>query len=188
MSNLQNKSETFANKTPSNVFVENWRQSFVTPLLITALAIGLFLLIPAFLATHSIPTKVFYSLIYLLIIVATLFPFSYNIRILVFLFSVLALGLNELFSYGILGDSLVFFYGVIVISTMMFSPRAGVIATVVSMLTFAITGSLFLIGTLRPTSTAIGTTNIGDWLSAAVTIIIFGAIIIIGFQKTPNRN
>ncbi|MBI5354273.1 MAG: GAF domain-containing protein [Chloroflexi bacterium] len=187
MSNLQNIPETLAKDTPSNEFVENWRHSFVTPLLITALAIGLFLLIPAFVSTTSIPTKVFYSSIYLLLVGMTLFPFSYNTRITVVVFSVFALGLNELFSYGILGDGLVFFYGTIVIATMMFSPRAGVIATAVSILTFAVTGSLFLTSTLKPTSTSIGTMNIGDWFSAAATIIVFGAIIIIGFQRLQTE-
>ena len=187
MSNHQKTNEAHSEEISSNVYIKNWRLSFATPLLISALVIGLFVLIPAFLATTSMATKIFYSVVYLFIAATTILPVSYNIRVLIFLSSVFALGINELFSYGILGDGLAFFFATIVIATLMFSPRAGMAAASITIITFAITGFAFLTGAIETTNTSIGTAKFTDWLSATAAIILLGTIIVLGFQKLQTE-
>jgi GAF domain-containing protein len=178
MSNVQDRT-----KAPTEEYIKHWRKTFAFPLLISVLIIGLFTFIPAFLATTNIATKIVYGATYLLVVSATIFPASYNMRIFAFLASVFAIGVNELVSYGILGDGLVFFYATVVIATLMLSPRAGRIATTLTMAAFAVTGYLTLNGITNPTNVLVRNAKLTDWLSASATIILFSAIVILGFQR-----
>ena len=136
MSNLQNITEQTPQLAASNTLIKGWRERFAAPLMVSALIVGLFVLTSAFLATDNIATKIFYVVAYLFLLAITVFPFAYNTRIIVFLVSVFAMGINELISYGILGDGLIFFFGTVVVATMMFSPRAGIITLSGTVLTF----------------------------------------------------
>jgi GAF domain-containing protein len=162
---------------------KNWRERFVIPLLIGTLVIGLFALIPAMSsAEYKFLDGVFLA-VYVAVGLVTIIRFPYWLRMGVFLLMVYILGLSELLATGILGDSLFFFLAFIILTTMMFSPRAGMGATTINILTFVIVGWLNLSGNLQFVNPESLTPKLEDWISAAATTILFGVVIIMGFRR-----
>ncbi len=169
-------------ETAGGVF-RNWREHFVGPMLIGALIFGALALVPALLAAQNYMLDVIFVFAYLVLIAVALIRFPFWLRMGIFLFVAFMLGLSELLSTGILGDAIFFFLGFIVLATMMFSPRAGMVATAITLLTFGIIGWLTLsgrIGFLTPDAMVAKT---ADWLSAAATTLLFSATIIIGLRQ-----
>ena len=115
-------------KEETLLLYKSWRERFIMPLLIGSLILGIFVLIPAVQSAGNLILKIVFMAAYVIIGIVTVIRFSYNIRISVFLFAVYALGLSELFRYGILGDGSFFFLGLIVFATLLHSPRAGIIS------------------------------------------------------------
>jgi GAF domain-containing protein len=162
---------------------KNWREKFVRPMLIGALIFGLLALIPALLTNQGVVQNTVFSLAYLLLLVITFVEFPYWAKMGAFLFIVYALGMNELFSTGILGDGIFFFMALICFATMMFSPRAGIVATLIGLLTFGLLGWLVQsghVGLLNPDAM---TAKYTDWLSASATTLLFSVIFIFGLQQ-----
>ncbi len=162
---------------------KNWRDRFVTPLLVGSLVLSIFALIPALSNAGSAVIRALFITVYVLTGIVTVIRFPYPMRMGVFLLSIYALGLGELFTHGILGDSLFFFLGLLVFATLLFSPQAGVIAIVVDILTFAVVGWFMLGGQIIPINPNASPSNIGDWISAGAALIMFGVVIILGFQQ-----
>lgn len=162
---------------------KNWRERFVTPLLIGTLVIGLFALIPAMSsAEYQFLDGVFLA-VYVAVGLVAIIRFPYWLRMGVFLLMIYTLGVSELLATGILGDSLFFFLALIILATMMFSPRAGMGATTINLLTFGIVGWLHLSGNLQFINPESLTPKLEDWLSAAATTLLFGGAIIMGFRR-----
>lgn len=162
---------------------KNWREHFVRPMLIGALVFGLIALIPALLTNQGFIQNAVFVSAYVLLLIITFVQFPYWLKMGTFLFIVYVLGMNELLSTGILGDGIFFFLGFIVFATMMFSPRAGTIATAITLITFGVMGGLMMSGTvtyLNPDAMAPKTT---DWLSAGATTLLFSATIILGLRQ-----
>jgi len=88
---------SFTPEESTRLLYKNWREKFVMPLLIGTLALGTFVLIPAVNSVGSMFIKAIFITTYVLTGIVTVLRFSYNIRISVFLLSVYALGLSELF-------------------------------------------------------------------------------------------
>lgn len=162
---------------------QNWRERFVTPLLIGTLIIGLFALIPALSSSEYKFVDGVFLAAYIAVGLVTVIAFPYWLRMGVFLFMVYALGLIELLTTGILGDSLFFFLALIILSTMMFSPRAGTAATAIAIATYWIIGWLSLAGVLRFINPESLTSNVQDWISASAITILLGVIIVMGFRR-----
>lgn len=166
---------------------KSWRERFVVPLLIGALVFGAIALLPALSTSGSWVINTVFIGVYILVLIATLFRFSYSVRIAVFLACTYALALIELLSLGILGDGLFFFLGFIVFATMLVSPRAGLAATLLAIVTFLVTGWLMLnnqLSTINPNATP---SKIEDWISAGAALIMFGSVIIIGFRELEKE-
>lgn len=172
-----------ATDQPTELVYQSWRENFVRPMLIGALAFGLLALIPAFLSAQNYVLDAIFFGSYIAVIIVTFANFPYWLKMGVFLFVAYTLGLSELFSTGILGDALFFFLGFIVFSTMMFSPRAGMFSATVTIITFALMGWLTLsgrVGFIEPNAMP---AKITDWLSAAATTILFSGMIILGLRR-----
>lgn len=165
----------------------NWREGFVRPMLIGALILGLFALIPALLTNQGLIQNTVFITAYILLIVVTFTPLPYWTKMGTFLFIVYGLGLSELFSTGILGDSIFFFLGLIVFATMMFSPRAGSISTIIVMATFGLMAWLTSAGYVHYLSPDAMTPQAADWLSTAATTLLFSVTIILGLRQLQNE-
>lgn len=170
-------------KEATRLLYKNWREKFVMPLLIGTIALGAFVLIPAVNSAESLIIKALFITIYLMAGIVAVVKFSYEIRIGVFLFGVYALGVGELLRYGILGDSTFFFLGLIVFSTLLLSPRVGILSVVVVILTIAATAWLMLGRIMPPITPYTSSAEMADWISGSTMMIMFGAIIIVGFQR-----
>lgn len=167
----------------TRLLYKNWREKFVMPLLIGTLVFGTFILIPAVNSVGSMFIKAIFIATYVLTGVVTVVRFSYNIRISVFLLSIYAVGLSELFRYGILGDGTFFFLGLILFATLLLSPRAGIIVMVINTLTITLAGWLMLSKAITPLAPYTFPAIIEDWISGGVMLIMFGVIIVLGFQR-----
>ncbi|MBI5951238.1 MAG: GAF domain-containing protein [Chloroflexi bacterium] len=168
----------------TRLLYKNWREKFVMPLLLVALAVGVIVLIPALSsADESNLIKAIFITSYAITGIVTVVKFSYTIRIGAFLLSLYALGLGELLRYGILGDGVFFFLGVIVLATLLLSPRIGVISIVVSMLTIVLTGWLMLSDILIPIAPFTSSANVMDWITGSLMTVMIGVIVILGFRR-----
>lgn len=173
----------FNPKEATRLLYKTWRDQFVTPLLIGSLVLGVLALIPAFSSAGSAIIQALFVTTYVLIGIVTVVRFPYSVRMNVFLLSIYALGLGELFTHGILGDSLFFFLGFIIFATILFSPQAGIITIILDVLTFTLIGWLMLNGQVVPLNPYASPAKVDDWISAGAAIVMFGAVIILGFQR-----
>jgi GAF domain-containing protein len=166
---------------------QNWRENFVRPMLIGATILGLVALVPALFSTQSFLSSAVFIAAYMVLLVVAIFEFPYWLRMGVFVLLVYVLGLVELFATGILGDGIFFFLAFIVITTMMFSPRAGAVAVGLSLLTYAIVAVLTLNGVVGFLNAEVLPAKPTDWLSSAATTILFGGIIILGLRQLQSE-
>lgn len=187
MAGIFSTNKAFSPEESTRALYKNWRESFALPLLIGVLIFGAFLLIPAINSVKSSIVGIVFIATYVSTGIVTFIRFSYSIRMGVFLLNIFVLGLSELATHGILGDGIFFFLGLIIFSTMLLSPKAGIIAIVLDILACIIFGFLMLNGTLLPINPNAVPTRLDDWLSASGAIIMFGAVIIFGFQRLENE-
>jgi GAF domain-containing protein len=167
-----------------------WRENFVQPLLYGTLVFGLIALVSAVLsaiAAQSYFIAFVFVIVYALTLIITFINVPYWVKMGVFVLSIFVLGLSELATHGILGDGLFFFLGTIIFATMMFSPRAGIIATAITIVTFIIFGWLMLNEIVLPINPTATRANLFDWLSASLVMVMFAVIIILGFQRLENE-
>ena len=183
MESNPSENTTFNPKEAIHQLYKNWRDKFVMPLLIGSLVLGILALIPALSGTGNAAIKALFVTTYILIGIVTVVRFPYSVRMGVFLLSIYALGLGELFTHGILGDSLFFFLSLIIFATILLSPRAGIIAIFVDVLTFTLIGWFMLSGQVIPLNPYASPAKIEDWISASAVMIMFGTVIILGFQR-----
>lgn len=171
-----------ADKTTQEVY-RLWRERFVLPLLFGVMVFGAVALYPAVLASNSVTVNTIFISTYLLIVLVAVVRFSYLIRISVFLLGIYVVGFSELITHGILGDGLFFFLAVIIFSTMLLSPRAGVIAIAIDIFTFLVMGWLMQSDRVIPLNPNASPAQVADWISASAAAIMFGVVIIIGFRQ-----
>lgn len=174
-------------KQPPPHIYQNWRESFVRPMLTGALIFGFVALILALLTNQGPNQNAVFIGSYLLLIVVTFVPMPYGIKMGAFLFIIYALGMIELLSTGILGDSIFFFLSFIVFATLMFSPRRGGFAIAATMVTFALMGWLAATGSIHYLSANAMPAKVSDWLSASATTLLFSTVIVLGLRQLENE-
>jgi len=187
MAGIFSTNKAFSPEATTRALYKNWREGFVLPLLIGTLVFGALALIPAINSAQNTIIGTIFVATYLATGIVTFVRFSYTIRMSVFLLSIYVLGLSELATHGILGDSIFFFLGIIIFSTMMLSPRAGMATIVLSILTCILFGFLILSGALIPINPNAPPSKLDDWLSAGGVIVMFGAVIVLGFQRLEKE-
>lgn len=183
MSQFPSQSTTVSAQENTRVLYKNWRENFVQPLLYGTLSFGLFALATAVPSARANFIAIVFIVTYVLTGIITFVNFPYWVKMGGFVFIIYVLGLMELSTHGILGDGLFFFLGAIVFATMMFSPRAGIGATAVNIITFIIFGWLMLSEIVLPINPTATKANLLDWLSASLVMVMFAVIIILGFQR-----
>ncbi len=161
----------------------NWRENFVRPMLLGAMIFGLIALVPALISQPNIIVDGVFVGAYIILIALAILQFPYWLRMGAFILIVYALGLSELFSTGILGDSVFFFLGFIMFATMMFSPRTGMAASVISLLTYGIMAWLTLTSRVSFLDSKVIPATLADWFSAGATTVLFGGAIILGLRQ-----
>ncbi|HEX2698312.1 MAG TPA: GAF domain-containing protein [Anaerolineales bacterium] len=167
----------------TRIVYQNWRQNFARPMLVAALGFGALALVPALLTNQGMIQNTVFVVSYLLLALVTFVNFPYWLKMGAFLLIVYGLGLNELFSTGILGDGIFFFLALIIFATMMFSVQAGAIATVLTLVTFAVMGWLVQSNAVLLLNNGAIHAQTTDWLSASATTLLFAITIILGLRQ-----
>ncbi len=171
----------------TRLLYKNWREQFALPLLLGVLVFGTIVLIPAINASSNLIIDAAFIIVYIITGLVTAIRFSYTIRMTVFLTGIYVLGLGELITHGVLGDSLIFFFGLIVFATLLISPRTGIWAALINIFTFAFFAFLFLNGEITPLNPYASPATLADWFSAIGVIVMFGAAVILGFQRLEKE-
>ena len=183
MESNPSKNTSITPEEATRLLYKNWRERFAMPLLIGSLVLGVFVLIPSVESVGNIIIKAIFIITYVATGIVTVIHFSYSVRISVFLLVVYALGLSELFRYGILGDGSFFLLGLIFLATLLLSPRVGIIAIAVNTLTIILFAWLMLSKTITPLTPFTDPALLQDWISGGGMIILFGTITVLGFQR-----
>ena len=159
-----------------------WREGLIQPILNVALVLGFIALVAAILTRQNIVITLVFIGAYISIVLVAVAPSPIWLRAGIILLVTFALGLNELFSLGIEGDSLIFFLAFIMLTTMFFSPRGGMIAIAVSLITFGIVAWLSLTGRFTLFSPVTVPAKWTDWLSNSAVTLLFGVVVVTGFR------
>ncbi|NOH03101.1 MAG: GAF domain-containing protein [Chloroflexi bacterium] len=181
------KPEEDAARQFSRQFYRSWREGLALPLLIGVLIFGIFALVPAVRASDSFLVDSIFITVYLLTALVTVIKFSYSVRMTVLVLGIYVVGLGELITHGILGDGLFFFLALAVFATMMLSPRAGIAAVVLNIVTFVVFGWLIQTGRIILLNPFASPAKIEDWISASAAMTMFGTVFILGFQRLESE-
>ena len=182
---IENKQTTPSLNTigPASYVYENWRSRFLRAIMIGSLVFGLIALIPNILQA---PSKIFvalYVISYIALTIITFAPIPYNLRAGTFLFLIYGLGTAGIMQDGLWGDARLFFLTFIGISLLLFNTRAGVGATILSLITL-FGGELLLtngvITISNPEVYVIG--SMGIWITSGAILLLLSVIFLAGLH------
>jgi GAF domain-containing protein len=166
----------------SSFSFQTWRENFVKVILIWASIFGLVAFTASLFNSNDSIYKAVYAAAYACLLAVTFIRLPYVVRAGVFLALIYILGLSGLFETGIWGDARVFFLAFIVMSALLFSPRAGITAIFIGILSMTIFGFLTLKGFYILSSPEGTNGTLGDWLTGGASLIFLGTIAIAGLN------
>jgi GAF domain-containing protein len=161
----------------------SWREKFVSRMLYGTVILGLVALIPSVLSESNPIMAMVYIGAYVLLLIVTFSKFPYWLRMGIFLAVMYGVGVGDLFSLGILGDSIFFFLLFTVLSSLFFSPTAGIVATGINLATLSVVGWLSLAGQIAFVNPAAVPVGVFEWFSAGITTFIASAVIVLGLRQ-----
>jgi len=162
---------------------EEWRNRFLHSLLVGAAIFGLIALVPAFFSTPDQTLILVYIASYATLLVVILIPFPYKIRAGVFLFLLLALGASGLLEAGIHSNADVYLLAFVALTTLLLSPRTGILAIFVSM-TILIAGAIATLGGYYQIVDTTGNAgNLEDWISGIATQLLLSVTVVTGLRR-----
>jgi len=164
----------------SSFSFQAWRGSFVRVILIWASGLGFIVLLATLFSSNDLLDKAVYSSAYVCLLAVTAIRLPYTVRAGVFLALIYILGLMALFETGIWGNALVFLLGFIVMNGLLFSPRAGINAIVVSIISITVLGFLILNGFYLLRSQGMTSGTLGDWLIGGASLLLLGSVALAG--------
>lgn len=165
----------------------NWRERWLRTILIAALVLTPLAVIPAILSNQALLLSVVFLIAYISLAILALLPVRYQVRLAGVLVVIYLLGAAELLATGILGNAVFFFLGLVLLTTMMLSPRAGAVATLLSFLAMGIAAWLLTTGQLHLLSPSAMAAKPADWISVATTTFLFSSVIVLGFRQLERE-
>ena len=168
-------------ETASFSFAE-WREQFLLLILRGAIVIGLIVAIVASIDTPAF-LVVTYVVSYVIILIITFAPLSYQVRAIGFLSVMMALAVSALLQTGIRADARLFLLAFVVMGGMLFGHRGGRVALWISLIPIAITA--FLITTGRYTIISItigGNEEVLTWIVATLVLVLVETLILTGLD------
>jgi GAF domain-containing protein len=164
-----------------------WREGFLQAMLIGSAIFGFIALAGNFVTQSSVTDLVIYSTVFGILLLTILIRFPYWLKASVLLILVYAIILSDFWDEGIWGGGRLYMVVLVVMASILFSPRAGIIALIISTVTTVIGGWLILTGQVQLTSAGIPTGFLSDWISAGLTDILVGAVLIIGLRLVQSE-
>ena len=165
---------------------QSWREGFLRTTLILASVFGIVALIPAILSSTLFYSGIYIS-IYLLLLLATLLPVKYQVRTILLIVLLYGLAVSGMTEVGILGDARLFMLGAITMSALLFSWRAGLVMTIVALLTYIVFGWLILNGEIALTSPTAPAPNLNGWITASTSLLLLSVLVVNGIRLTQTE-
>ena len=156
-------------------------------MLIGSAIFGFIALAGNFVSRSSVTDLVIYSTVFVILLLTILIRFPYWLKASVLLILIYAIILSDFWDEGIWGGGRLYMVVLVVMASILFSPRGGIIALIISTVTTAIGGWLILTGQVQLTSAGIPTGILSDWISAGLTDILVGAVLIIGLRLVQSE-
>lgn len=172
--------------TSAEFSLGQWRENFLRILLTGTSILGSVLLAINYLLQKAPAYLAAYTTIFIVLLAVTIFRLKYGLRAGVFVTLICLLGISSLIETGIWGGSRMFFLTFVIMTGLLFSPRAGINAIVISMGLVFVAGWLALTGQYRPTDLNVSAGNLGVWGINTSALLLVEAIVTIGiyqFQK-----
>jgi GAF domain-containing protein len=159
-----------------------WRESFLRAILIGAAIFGFITLAGNYLTQASLTDLAIYSTAFGILLLAILIRFPYWLKAGFFLVLIYAIILSDFWESGIWGAARVYMLVLVVMASLLFSPRAGIIALIISTVTTAIAAWLIITARVQLTNTGLPAGTWSDWLNPSLTDILVGVVLIIGLR------
>ncbi len=157
-----------------------WRERFLRGILYITSSIGLVAVVIYILTSNNLLFNVLAGSLYVIFLLFTFLKMPYTLRAGFFIFVLFTVSLSTLLDTGISAGASMFFLGWVAVTTLIVSPVAGWIATGISLATIAITGWLFINGTLSPWSQNVPISDMGTWLQIGIYILLLSLMIVRG--------
>lgn len=167
----------------ASVSPEEWRNRFLHSLLVGAAIFGLMALIPAFFSTPDPTLILVYIASYAVLLVVILAPLPYQIRAAVFLFLLLAVGISGLLETGIHSNADVYLLAFAALTTLLLSPRAGIMAIAISIATLIAGAIAILGGFYQILDSTANAGNLADWVSGIATQLLLSVVVVAGLRR-----
>ncbi|MGA7194825.1 MAG: hypothetical protein WBW94_14455, partial [Anaerolineales bacterium] len=164
-----------------------WRQGFLQAILFSASAFGFISLAANFLTHASEIDLIIYSAAIIILLLVTIIPFPYTFKANVFLVLIYAIAISGFLETGIWGDARIYLLAFVIMASLLFSPRAGVITTIIGTLTTVIAGWLILTSQYKLTSNSVTPSDFGNWITGILTDILLSVVIIIGLRLVQRE-
>lgn len=172
------------NQSPKREFAyQTWREGFLRTTLIVASLLGLLVLIPSLFA-NSLFFSALYVTIYISLLLVTILPAPYTLRSVIFITLMYGLSISGLPISGITGDARVFMVGAIIMSSLLLSWRAGVVMSIVALLTYIVFGWLALTGVITVPASGMSIENL---VSGIVGVMLLAILIVNGVRLTQTE-
>ncbi|HRK89824.1 MAG TPA: GAF domain-containing protein [Anaerolineales bacterium] len=165
---------------------QSWREGFLRNTLILASVFGIVALIPAILSSTLFYSGIYIS-IYLLLLLATLLPVNYQVRTVLLIVLLYGLAVSGMTEVGILGDARLFMLGAITMSALLFSWRAGLVMTIIALLTYIVFGWLILNGEMSLTNPTAPAPNLNGWITASTSLLLLSVLVVNGIRLTQTE-
>lgn len=165
-----------------------WRETFLRRILIGAVVLGLLALASTFLFPVNFVLLGVYIAAYLMVVAAAFVRMPYSVRAGLLLFTLYAVGLNNLLTFGIgTGSARLFLLCLIVFAALLISVRASIYMFAISVATILVVGWLTLGGILPSPASE----SLSLWLTSGATFLLLSVTLIIAlnsFQLEFDRN
>ncbi|MBK8783974.1 MAG: GAF domain-containing protein [Anaerolineales bacterium] len=163
---------------PSSRFnYADWRERFI----LTILQIGCVFAIPMIVLsfpTASISDRILFIGSYIGLAAITVLPSPYLVRVYALLFTLFAVGVNAILSWGPWADGNIFLLACVLLSALLLDRRTDVILLSVSVVFTTLISIFQQTGVYRFSGTAVPLTVPADWLTYCANFIIVGIVLV----------
>ncbi|MBI1854769.1 MAG: GAF domain-containing protein [Chloroflexi bacterium] len=166
--------------------LQSWREDFIRIILIGASIFAFISLTVNFLGQKPPVYLAVYTALFIILLLVTFIRFQYQLKAGTFLGLICALGISSLIETGIWGGSRMYFLTLVLMSGLLYSPRASVNAIVISTVLITIAGLLVLTGKFQPTDQNVPPGTISVWGINSSALIMVQVVVATGlnlFQK-----
>ncbi len=171
--------------------LQDYREQIISILLTTATTLGALAYIAAFIPayrSHQYGIIAIFSACYLWILIVTLQGrrLAYSVKIYSLLFINYLLGVINLLQYGLSTDAGVFLLAFTIMTSLMIGARSGILALLLSLVTYALAGIFISHGDYVPSLTINNRASF-DWISGGLVLMLLGTILALSLNTILHR-